>query len=404
MEVIIGTYNHVVFGFSFHLEEKNENKNWQFGPLFTDQGHAGCIKTVASNGRYLSSGSTDETIRLFDLKKHVEVGTLMEQSGSITCLLFCGTTHMLSGSEDGTICIWKSKSWELLKKLKGHRGAINSLSLHPSGRLALSISKDKCIRTWNLLTGRTAYTTNLKEVGELIRWSPKGDCYAIVVGCKVTFYQISGADDPIVYQCEKYILVFEFISDYEVVLAGEIDDIIFYNFKKKIVLQRLAAHKVRTKGLCLTDNPYAANELLMFTTSSDGNLKAWSVNKTNLEKDADLLAELDMPGRPTCMTLKVPREFKEIAKTNKEAAKEEIEEKDEDDVDIEMDEDEKEELVNEKSEEEAGQESENVEKEKDPPKVERKKMKARKKNIIGKANATSHVQKVKKKKKKTVAD
>jgi len=28
---------------------------------------------------------------------------------------------MLSGSEDGTICVWKSRSWELLKKLQGHR-------------------------------------------------------------------------------------------------------------------------------------------------------------------------------------------------------------------------------------------------------------------------------------------
>jgi len=30
-----------------------------------------------------------------------------------------------------------------------------------------------------------------------------------------------------------------------VVIAGDLDDVIFYNYKKKIVLQRLSAHKLR---------------------------------------------------------------------------------------------------------------------------------------------------------------
>ena len=41
--------------------------------------------------------------------------------GTITCLAFCKGSHMLSGSQDGTICIWECKTWECLKVLKGHR-------------------------------------------------------------------------------------------------------------------------------------------------------------------------------------------------------------------------------------------------------------------------------------------
>ena len=41
--------------------------------------------------------------------------------GTITCLTFHNSTHMLSASEDNTICVWECRTWECLKTLKGHR-------------------------------------------------------------------------------------------------------------------------------------------------------------------------------------------------------------------------------------------------------------------------------------------
>jgi len=43
------------------------------------------------------------------------------------------------------------------------RSAVYSFAIHPSGKLALSSSKDKTLRTWNLITGRCAYVSNIKE-------------------------------------------------------------------------------------------------------------------------------------------------------------------------------------------------------------------------------------------------
>ena len=39
---------------------------------------------------------------------------------------------------------------------------MTGLAVHPSGKLALSVSKDKSLRTWNLIKGRKAYITNIK--------------------------------------------------------------------------------------------------------------------------------------------------------------------------------------------------------------------------------------------------
>lgn len=38
--------------------------------------------------------------------------------------------------------------------------AVSFLACHPSGKLALSVGKDRTLRTWNLVKGRPAYTTN----------------------------------------------------------------------------------------------------------------------------------------------------------------------------------------------------------------------------------------------------
>lgn len=48
-------------------------------------------------------------------------------------------------------------------------------SIHPSGRMALSVSRDRTLRLWNLLEGRCAYIKRLQGEGELVRWSSTGD-------------------------------------------------------------------------------------------------------------------------------------------------------------------------------------------------------------------------------------
>ena len=42
------------------------------------------------------------------------------------------------------------------------RGPVYDFAIHPTGKMALSVSKDKTMKTWNLMTGRCAYTTNIK--------------------------------------------------------------------------------------------------------------------------------------------------------------------------------------------------------------------------------------------------
>lgn len=47
--------------------------------------------------------------------------TLIFYTGTITCLEFYGTSHLLSGGEDGLICVWSTKKWECLKSIPAHK-------------------------------------------------------------------------------------------------------------------------------------------------------------------------------------------------------------------------------------------------------------------------------------------
>lgn len=311
--MVVGTYNHLLVGLQFSPKE-GEEKEWSFSPRFTDQGHDGCIKTVANGGKFLASGSSDETIRLYDLNKHIELGSLVQQSGSVTEIAFSGTTHMLSASEDGTICVWSCKSWECIKILKGHRDAVTSISIHPTGRLALSISKDKTIRTWNLLTGRSAYTTNIKQVGEIVVWSPSGDCYVVTTGSKANVYKISDASETCTIDCQKTILAAAFLSQNILVLAGESEEVVVFDIENEVMIQKFKAHDVRVKALQAIDDPCDEKSILFFTVASDGSLKSWKFDKENFSESPELLAEFCVPGRPTCLTVKPPSKISESKK------------------------------------------------------------------------------------------
>ena len=79
----------------------------------------------------------------------IDLGGLSQHGGSITCLEFYEDSFLISGSDDGCIYLWKcvdSAAWECLSQLKGHRSTVNFLSIHPSGRLALSVGRDRTLR------------------------------------------------------------------------------------------------------------------------------------------------------------------------------------------------------------------------------------------------------------------
>jgi protein MAK11 len=82
-------------------------------------------------------------------------------TGSITQLQFPSRSHLLSASEDGTLCLFRARDWVVLRALKGHKGRVNSIAVHPSNKVALSVGKDNTLRMWDLMRGKGSASTKL---------------------------------------------------------------------------------------------------------------------------------------------------------------------------------------------------------------------------------------------------
>lgn len=78
----------------------------------------------------------------------------------VYCAAFCPTNPDLlaSSSYDGTIKLWEVSSGECKNTLKGHTGAVHSVSFSPSGRTLVSASFDYSVRLWKVATGACTMT------------------------------------------------------------------------------------------------------------------------------------------------------------------------------------------------------------------------------------------------------
>ena len=59
------------------------------------------------------------------------------------------------------MAIFHARDWVLLRVLKGHTGRVNSVGIHPSGKVALSVGADKTLRMWDLMRGKGSASMKL---------------------------------------------------------------------------------------------------------------------------------------------------------------------------------------------------------------------------------------------------
>ncbi|KAG2072448.1 WD40 repeat-like protein [Suillus decipiens] len=183
-KVIAGSYEKLLYGFdgSVSLDETNDGYKFELQPIFVFPAHVSCIKAVAASpngGKWLATGSADEVIKVWDLRRRKEIGGLMHHEGSITQLQFPSRSHLLSASEDGSLCLFHARDWVVLRALKGHKGRVNSMAVHPSNKVALSVGKDNTLRMWDLMRGKGSASTKLGKEGELVRWSTSGSSFVV---------------------------------------------------------------------------------------------------------------------------------------------------------------------------------------------------------------------------------
>lgn len=255
IQIVTGSYERVLHGFTAGLSLSSEENNdsstsapsAQFSDTFLFHAHASAVRSLAISPLpepdpsqpqkvILASGGSDERINLYTLSvsppfvndrfpsvplagnkilenpKNRELGSLLHHSSSISALYFPSRSKLLAGAEDNTISITKTRDWSVISTIKAPRpkaqgrpsgdtappgaspSGVNDFAVHPSMKLMLSVGKgEKCMRLWNLVTGKKAGVLNFgREIlqsvkegkwgtgeGRRIVWDATGEEFAV---------------------------------------------------------------------------------------------------------------------------------------------------------------------------------------------------------------------------------
>jgi protein MAK11 len=84
-KVVAGSYEKLLYGLEGTVNSTESGVHeWKLKPIFIFPAHVSCIKAVAaspSGGKWLATGSSDEIIKVWDLRRRKEIGGLMHHEG-----------------------------------------------------------------------------------------------------------------------------------------------------------------------------------------------------------------------------------------------------------------------------------------------------------------------------------
>ncbi len=302
--VSLGSYERILYGVDVHVamaHGADRDGAAEGAPTVTPRqsfaipAHLGCIKSIASSPRFLACGSSDETVRLFDIRRRKELGSLSQHQGSVCAVAFTATgSHMLTGGEDGRISLYRTRDWECLHVLRNKR-AVNGLAIHPSGKLALAVGQGRSLRIWNLMTAKLAHATLLEEEPLRVAFSPSGKHYAILSLYTLAVFatlssklvlKLTVADyAPSEHASAQRLAALAFLHDDRIYFGGEGGSLRSVDLaaapsteqpSRPSVRSLATGHAPRIKDMAIVSMPRLALDILV-TADSAGCVKGWNV-------------------------------------------------------------------------------------------------------------------------------
>jgi protein MAK11 len=252
----------------------------------------------------VASGGADDRICLYDLEKRLEIDDLYIHDGTVTSLEFtpCGS-YLITGGSDGKMTFIKTSNWKVDKVFeKAHKGqSVNFISVHPTGKLALSIGSDLILRTWNLINGRQAFATSLKNkaignVIDFVHWSPSGEHFLLSGKDIVEIWSTDQAEVVASKKCEARPTSVCWISNSDILVGMENGKLLFFNWEDEQEEATLCEiYESRVKAMKYING-------FLVTASSGGELNVWKVI-VGEKVEIDMVCGIEVGCRLICLDI-----------------------------------------------------------------------------------------------------
>lgn len=286
----------VIIGFTYFnqfesgVQTDRTNKpavNAKYELAQTLTGHRDAVISVAfsPDGKTIASGSSDDTIKLWDAAGGNLKQTLIGHSGSVNSIEFSPdgkTIASASGMDDETIKLWDAVSGNLIRTLAGHSSWVSSAAFSPDGKTIASGSEDKTIKLWDAISGNLKQTLiGHSSYVSSVMFSPDGKTI------------VSGSDDKTIKVWDaasgnlirtltghSNAMKAVFSPDGKMIVSGSLDNTIkLWDAASGSLIRTLAGH-----GSWVHSVAFSPDGKTIVSGSKDKKIKLWDAASGNLKQ------------------------------------------------------------------------------------------------------------------------
>lgn len=212
--------------------------------------------------------------------------------------------------------------------MKIHKKGVNDLSVHPSGKLALTVGRDSCLAMVNLVRGRRSFCCSLGKEASMVKFDCSGDKFFMVMDEKISVHEAEDAKLILELESKKKVLCIAPGMNGLVYGGGEDRNLTAWDtVSGKVAYCIEDAHSYRLKGIVVLSKIDGASEdelFLVASASSDGIIRVWDVRMANKNKSIPL-AEVNTKSRLTCLAGSSVKSIKRPLADSSKSSKEEDE-------------------------------------------------------------------------------
>ena len=147
------------------------------------------VSSIAASpdGRYLAVGThalTDEVsfkVFVWEARSGTAVTRLDGHTSIVGSLAFSpDSRYILSGSSDGTARLWSVETWKEVQTYEGHTETIKAVAISPDGKTIATASWDNSVRVWDRESGKVLHEVTSKGFWFVtLDFSPDGKRLAV---------------------------------------------------------------------------------------------------------------------------------------------------------------------------------------------------------------------------------
>lgn len=173
----VGTREGFLIGYD--VDNTESNRNTEYTTLrYAYAAHEQSIRCIAGSYPILVTASADESIKVYQLEQRQELATLYDHEAAVQSVDIQPQIGLLSGGQDGKVLYYPYERWSKPRFFKGHTGSVHSVSLHPTGRIGLSVGRDSTLQLWKT-NGECVCSMELAKEAFLVKWIDDGERWIV---------------------------------------------------------------------------------------------------------------------------------------------------------------------------------------------------------------------------------